>query len=106
MERVKERSTAYLTVTFRDKAGAAQAPTSATYRIDDAGSGAEVLGNTAIGAVAASVELTLPPSVNALLTAANPSEFRRVTVVALYGADDAVRDEYVYEVINLAGVTE
>lgn len=106
MERVKEKSTAYLTVTFRDKAGSAQAPTSATYRIDDVATGTEVLNDTAIGTVAATVELTLPPSVNALLGTDNPHELRRVTVVALYGADDAVRDEYVYEVVNLAGVTE
>lgn len=106
MDRVKEKSTAYLTVTFRDKAGAAQAPASAKYRIDDVTSGIEMLADTDITAVAGTVELTLPPSVNALVNGANPNELRRVIVVALYGADDAVRDEYLYEVVNLAGVVQ
>ena len=32
-------------------------------------------------------------------------EQRRVTVTAEYGSGDAVRSEYIYEVINLAGVS-
>ena len=48
MKRVNEKSTAYLTVTFRDKAGAAQAPASAKYRIDDVTTGQLVRGDTDI----------------------------------------------------------
>ena len=42
MEQVNERSTAYLTVTFKDKDRAAQQPTAASYRIDDVATGTEI----------------------------------------------------------------
>lgn len=105
LESVNERSTAYLTVTFRDKAGAEQAPASASYRIDDAGSGQAVRAATPIMAPGSTVEITLTPDDNRLLDEANPYERRRVTVAAEYGAADAVNVEYVYQVIGLAGVT-
>lgn len=104
MQQVNEQSTAYLTVTFRNKAGAAEAPAAAKYRIDDVASGSAVLGETAITPVAATVEVRLTPNNNTLLEAGNPSELRRVTVVGEYGQGDAVTSEYVYEVINLSGV--
>lgn len=103
MDAVNERSTAYLTVTFRDKAGAAQAPASASYHIDDVGSGLEVRGHTPLTA-AATAEITLTPADNALRNQAASYEERRVTVEAEYGAGDAVRAEFRYRVINLAGV--
>jgi len=105
LEQVNERSTAYLSVTFRDKAGAAQAPSSAAYRIDDAGSGQVVRGDTAIPTPGSTVEITLTPADNALLAEANPYERRRVTVTAEYGGGEAVTAEYVYRVVNLAGVS-
>ncbi len=104
LEQVNERSTAYLTVTFRDKAGAAQAPASAAYRIDDVGSGQPVRGDTAISAPGSAVEIVLTTADNAIRNAAAGYERRRVTVTAEYGAGEAVRAEYVYRVINLAGV--
>lgn len=104
LEQVNEQSTAYLAVTFRDKAGAAQAPSSASYCIDDVASGQEVRGDTVISAPGSTVEITLSPADNTLRNEAAAYEKRRVTVTALYGADDAVRSEYVYRVINLAGV--
>ncbi len=104
MERVNERSTAYLAVTFRDKAGTAQAPASAKYRIDDVTSGQAVRADTDISAPDSTVELTLTVVDNTMKNGAAATEQRRVTVVAEYGAGDAVRSEYVYEVVNLAGV--
>lgn len=104
LEQVNERSTAYLTVTFRDKAGAAQAPASATYRIDDVGSGQPVRGDTAITAPGSTVEIVLTDEDNAIRNAAASYERRRVTVTAEYGAGEAVRAEYAYRVINLLGV--
>ncbi len=106
MERVNEKSTAYLTVTFRDKAGAAQAPATAKYRIDDVTTGQPVLGDTEIPTPGSTVELTLSVGDNTMLSQIAATEQRRVTVVAEYGAGDAVRAEYIYEVINLAGVSQ
>lgn len=106
MKRVNEKSTAYLTVTFRDKAGAAQAPTGAKYRIDDVTGGQAVRGDTEIASPASTVELTLTVADNTMKNGAAATEQRRVTVVAEYGAGDAVTAEYIYEVINLAGVSQ
>lgn len=104
MQQVNEQSTAYLTVTFRNKAGAAEAPATASYRIEDVASDSEVLEATTI-TPAATVEVRLTPANNTLLVAGNPAELRRVTVIGEYGQDDAVTSEYVYEVVNLSGVS-
>lgn len=104
MQQVNERSTAYLTVTTRDKTGAAQSPSTLEYRIDDVFSGASILGNTAVNAPGSPVELTLQPAHNRILDAGRAVERRRVTITATYGLEDQVCAEYVYEVVNLGGV--
>jgi hypothetical protein len=104
LQQVNERSTAWLTVTFRDKTGAAQAPTSATYRIHDAGSGALVR-EAVLSAPGSTVEIVLTDEDNALRNPAAGYEKRRVTVEAQFGQGDAVTAEFVYQVLNLAGVT-
>jgi len=104
MQRVNEKSTAYLSVTFRDKAGAAQAPATAQYRIDDVATGQLVRVDTAISSPGSTVELTLTVDDNTMKNPIVAAEQRRVTVTAEYGAGDAVRSEYIYEVVNLAGV--
>lgn len=103
MQRVNERSTAYLTVTPKDKAGAAQAPTTMTYRIDDVLTGTEILADTSV-APGSVVEIPLTPEQNRMLSAVNSVERRRVTVTAAYGISDQVCSEYVYEVVNLAAI--
>lgn len=104
MERVNEKSTAYLTVTFRNKAGAAQAPTSAKYRIDDVTTGQQVRGDTDIASPDSTVEVTLTVDDNTLKNPIAAAEQRRVTVTGTYGDGDEVRAEHIYEVLNLAGV--
>lgn len=97
---VNEGTTAYLTVTFKDKAGVNAAPASATYRIDCLTTGAAIKATTPLP-VGASVEITLTKTDNRIVTAANVREQRRVTVVGAYGADDQVQHEYDYDVLNL-----
>lgn len=104
METVTERSTAYLTVSFYDKAGALAAPASLTYRIDDVESNVQVRGDTTL-TPANSVEITLTPTDNAILNLVGGNEQRRVTVTAVYGASDQLTDEYIYWVQNLRKVT-
>ena len=104
LERVNEKSTAWLKLTFRDKAGAAQAPASATYRIHDVGSGVLVREATLLD-LSSEVEIELTDGDNTLRNAAAPYEKRRVTVEAQYGAGDSVTGEFVYLVLNLQGVT-
>ena len=102
MERVNERSTAYLTVTPKDKAGTAQVPTALTYRIDDVLTGTEILDDASV-APGSSVELTLTPEQNRML-GTGQAERRRVTVTATYGVADQVCAEYIYEVVGLTAV--
>lgn len=104
METVNERSTAYLQMTFKDKVGAAQTPTSISYRIDDKDTGAEIKPETSVSP-ASMVEIVLAPEDNRILNNVGRNEWRRVTVKAPYGASDQVTGEFVYRVINLGGVT-
>lgn len=104
MQTVTEKSTAYLTISFYDKSGALNVPNTITYRIDDVASGLQVRADTAIGAVASSVEINLTAADNAILNTTNRNEQRRVTVVATYGVSDQVTDEYLYEVVSLLKV--
>ncbi len=104
MMQVNEGTTAYLSATFADKTGIAEVPTTVVYRIDDVRSGTEIRGATAVSA-ASTVEITLSPADNRILSTAQNYEARRVTVVAAYGAADQVTAEYVYRVMSLVGVT-
>jgi len=103
MMQVNEGTTAYLSATFADKTGVAETPTTVVYRIDDVRSGTEIRGATAVSA-ASTVEITLSPADNRILSTAQNYEVRRVTVVAAYGAADQVTAEYVYRVMSLVGV--
>lgn len=103
MVTVNEGSTAYLTVTFRDKSGALAAPSSLSYRIDCLITGQVVRADTAL-TPADTVEITLTPADMAIITASNSRETKRVTVKAGYGASDAVNGEYELIVKNLGGV--
>ena len=100
MKLVAERSTAYLTLSFLDKAGALEAPSSVQYRIDCKTSGQAVRDWTGCPP-GPSVEIVLTPEDNAMQNAANDSERRLVTVIANYGASDEVRDACEYYVRNL-----
>lgn len=100
---VNEGTTAYLSATFKDKAGNTEMPATVVYRIDDISSVTEIRGVTTIAA-ANVVEITLSPVDNRILNSAQNYEARRVTVVASYGANDQVTAEYIYRVVSLAGV--
>lgn len=103
METVNERSTAFLTVTFRDKAGALAAPDSVTWEAHDKASGTELQVATAL-TPASSIEVIIPASVNRMIDAASASEIRVITIKALYGADDGINSVYEYQVQNLEHV--
>lgn len=105
MQTVTEKNTAYLTVNFYNKSGALDVPNTITYRIDDVASGSAVRADTAIGAVASSVEIRLTATDNTILNTNNRSERRRVTVTATYGVADQVTDEFYYEIVSLVKVT-
>ena len=103
MQTVNEGSSAWLTVLFKDKSGALAAPTSVVYRVDCVTTRTSVRPATPItSGLAGSMEITLAPEDTAIRNAANPTEIKRVTVVAQYGGPtDQVTDEVDYAVKNL-----
>jgi hypothetical protein len=103
MIQVNEQTTAYLTITFKDKDGANAAPNSATYRIDCKTTGKAIRATTALPG-GATPEIVLTSDENKIQNLNNSSEIKRVTIIGVYGVDDKVTDEFEYEVLNLAGV--
>lgn len=112
MEQTPEESTAWLTITFKDKDGATQAPSTAKYRIDTKG-GNEIRGWTDISNPTAEYELTLEPTDNVIkdtteqMRSNSLGNFQKniVTVQATFGADDKRNEEYEYEVKDLTQIT-
>jgi len=101
---INEKSTAYVTAAFADKAGVAAVPTGVTYRVDCQSTGVELVADTAASA-AASVEITIPPTANAIQEPTNDFEVKVVTVTATYGASDQITAAYRYRVRNLSKIT-
>lgn len=106
MNQINEKTTGYVTVTFRDKAGVAVMPTSVSYRIDCMTTGQQVRNWTPI-APGPSVEIVLTPADTSILVDANTHEQRRITTVATYGPgnDDQCTDEVDFQVFNLKFVS-
>ena len=98
---VNEGETAYLTVSFSDKAGDPEAPTTISYRIDCLKNSEEIKADTAVTPVASEVEITLKPSENIIIDQSNSTEKRLVTVTGTYGVDDAIVREYEYNLKNM-----
>lgn len=98
---VNEKTTAYLTITFRDKTGTPAQPTSAHYRVDDADTGTEILDDTALSPTGGIVEVPLGKTIQTILDPDRPFERRRVTARAIYGTGDEIHAEFIYQVTNL-----
>jgi len=101
---VNEGTSSWLTVTFKDKAGVLAAPSTLTYRIDCMTTGAAILAETTLAGPGSSVELHIPDELNAIQSPANALEYRRVTVVAVYGGGDQITSFYDYIITNLSFV--
>jgi predicted membrane-bound mannosyltransferase len=101
---VPEKTTCYVTATFRDKTGALAAPATVQYRLDCLTTGAALVALTSLSA-GSSVEIPVTPTQNAIQNAANQRETKRLTVIAGYGSGDQVTGQYDYLVQNLSGVS-
>lgn len=100
MEKVKEGSTSWLTVSPKDKTGAPAAPSSATWAVNDQGSGQAIQAATPL-TPGTSMEIVLTPAINTLLDPDHEFEIRVVTVEMDFGASDAKTEEYQYQVDRL-----
>lgn len=98
---IPEGTTSYLSVTFKNKSGVATAPSSATWQAIDLDTGTSMKSSTAITPIADTVEVTIPPSVNAIHDESRKMETRRIIVIGVYGADDAVVGTFDYNLRNV-----
>lgn len=98
---VNEGTTSYIRVSFTDQDGDDLVPSSITYRVDDLGSGQNLVPATSI-TPDAGVEIRIPPAINSLIAQGASSETRVATIEASYGAhDDVLIDEVRWLVKNL-----
>jgi len=93
-------STAYLTTTFLDVNGAAQAPASVTVEVIDGETGTVIREATGVTPVASSMIFDITPAENSMLDAIKDRERRRVIVRATFGAGDAFVDHFDYLIQN------
>lgn len=102
MDLVNEKSSSTIALAFTDETGAAVTPSSARYRIDDVAAGTQIKDWTAFVPTGSGYDLEILDTENAILTAANDTEMRRVTVEFTYGvANKKGTGEYLYAVKNL-----
>lgn len=101
MDYVNENTTSWISVQFFDRAGTTPtAPASLQYRIDCSTTGNSILPLTSLSP-AASVDVPITASQNAMQNPANAMEVRRVTFVAQNVDGSTATFEYVYILINL-----
>lgn len=102
LEDVKEKTTCWITVGFFDKENNPAAPASITYWLHD-NEGNQLA--TASPAAAASVEIEIDSSLNAMQDRSLVREKRILSVKGTYGANDEVNDDYKYNIVNLKHIT-
>lgn len=101
---VKEGSAFTATAYFRDRAtGAASAPTTIHYRIDNLSTGTALAALTSVGA-AASASISITATHNAIQDDTNDYEVIQLTVVGDSGFSTQVRETAVWRVENIQRV--
>lgn len=101
MEAVNEQSTAVVTASFFDEDGGAVTPAEGVYRIDDAKSRTEILGDTALPSLAPSVDIVITAEQNCIIGTSR-YEKHLLTVTFKYAGGKSGADEYPFYVKNLA----
>lgn len=99
MDEIKEGTSRTLTVSFKDKAGAAATPSSVQFRVDCDTTGLNVRPLQAATPPAASMDITLVAADNVRKGVNNPFEIRRVTVIADFPGGNRLVEEFRYQVL-------
>ena len=100
----KEGSSFVAVAQFRNAStGAAEAPTTARYRIDDISTD-QVIRDWTTLSVAASINITITAGDNAIKDQSRRREKRQITVESDFGTDTATRDCLTYFVENIRRV--
>lgn len=98
---VNEKSTAYLTVSFKDKTGALATPVWASWQVHDPEDNSVLLIETSISSLSSSVELTLTSAINTFINPTHAEEVRRVTIKSSGTSSSVANSEYDYNIVNL-----
>lgn len=100
---VREGSALFFTFAFTDENGDPVTPISIDWRIDDVDSGTEVVGWTAVGSPASSVNVQVNPASNAIIDQTKVVEKRILTVRMDNGQLTQAFETKHYRVQNLYG---
>lgn len=101
MPTITEKSTAWLTITFKNRKGNIQAPDSFRYRIDTT-TGHSVRDWVTINNPSGSHEIKLTPDDNSIVGVRNvEAQENVVTINANFGIDDQRNEAYTYIIKNL-----
>ncbi len=99
MDIVNEKSSATLTITFKDSAGSLVTPVSGTYQIDAVPGGA-IRAITSFTPTSSSHIITLTPDDNKILNTTKSREVHKVTVIVDLGGGGQSTALYRYYVTN------
>lgn len=111
VDSINERSSWVKAIEFTDENGDLVVATSASYRIDDVGSDAQIRDDTEVSLNSppgTDAEINLNPSDTVILDEVHLYETRRLTVTWLFGNDSPTKQksaEYLFNVVNLKGIT-
>lgn len=101
---VNAGSDCWLELTFVDRNGVLQVPTSLTMRIDDLTNNVQIKANTALGSLASVMEINIPGSTNVMTRNWAGSQVNQVKVTAVFADGSTETEVYIYEVIAIATV--
>ena len=106
LETINEENTTVVTVAFYDEEGSAAVPVQAWYSLYCETTGTEILIETEIVSLDASIEIEVTPAQNAILDGDNEVETKLMTVKWTYGEAGAKQGsaEYRWNVRNLARI--
>lgn len=100
-KRIKENTTAILSLVFKNDQGELEAPQSIQYRVDCVENREQLRDWTVVTPSLAEVEIELTPEDNACVHTHRGVERHVVTVKADYNGDQQLNNECIYEVQNL-----
>jgi len=105
LDTVNEKTTAYVTASFKDKDGNLAQPTTSSYTVHDEDTGAELVSSTALSPTGGSVEIVLSGNAIKMHDETKTKETHVITVNATYAGGEELNAEFRFRVINLSHVS-
>lgn len=105
LDTTDEGTSAFITVTFYDKDGNPEDPSSATYEVHDEDTGTELVAASALSPVSGVVEIELSGVAVEMYDATKRKETHVVTIKATHGGGQGLNAAFHFRVNNLAQVT-